>query len=61
MNLKHKKKVYNEYCNSFNIYMLADGDGSLLSYLLNLKDDGSPNPIGFHLTINNIKAIIQVN
>jgi len=36
-------------------------DGSLLSYLLNLKDDGSPNPIGFHLTINNIKAIIQVN
>jgi cytochrome P450 len=36
------------------------GDGSLLSYLLKLKDDGSSNPTGFHLTINNIKAIIQV-
>ncbi|AET00731.1 putative premnaspirodiene oxygenase [Medicago truncatula] len=33
-------------------------DGSLLSYLLNLKHDAS-NPDGFHLTINNIKAVIQ--
>jgi len=39
----------------------TEGDGSLLSYLLNLKGDGSPNTAGFHLTINNIKAIIQVN
>ncbi|XP_045815355.1 cytochrome P450 71D11-like [Trifolium pratense] len=35
------------------------GDGSLLSYLLSLNDHGSPNFDGFHLTINNIKAIIQ--
>ncbi|KAK2431918.1 hypothetical protein P8452_44993 [Trifolium repens] len=35
------------------------GDGSLLSYLLKLKGDSSSNPTGFHLTINNIKAIIQ--
>jgi len=35
-------------------------DGSLLSYLLNLKHDGSSNPDGFHLTIDNIKAVIQV-
>jgi hypothetical protein len=37
------------------------GDESLLSYLLSLKEDVSSNPIGFHLTINNIKAVIQVN
>ena len=36
-------------------------EGSLLSYLLSLKDDGSPNPIGIPLTTNNIKAILQVN
>jgi hypothetical protein len=36
-------------------------DGSLLSYLLSLNDQASSNPDGFHLTINNIKAIIQVN
>ncbi|KAK2447086.1 cytochrome P450 71D11 [Trifolium repens] len=34
-------------------------DGSLLSYLLSLNDHASPNFDGFHLTINNIKAIIQ--
>lgn len=38
----------------------TDGDGSLLSYLLSLNDHGSSNPDGFHLTINNIKAVIQV-
>jgi len=38
----------------------TDGDGSLLSYLLSLNDHDSSNPDGFHLTINNIKAVIQV-
>ncbi|KEH25844.1 putative premnaspirodiene oxygenase [Medicago truncatula] len=35
------------------------GDGSLLSYLLNLNIHASPNRDGFHLTTNNIKAVIQ--
>nr|AHB62239.1 cytochrome P450 [Lotus japonicus] len=34
----------------------SGGDGSLLSILLNLKDHGDPE---FHLTINNIKAVLQ--
>lgn len=39
----------------------SGGNGnSLLSVLLNLEDHGAPDP-GFHLTINNIKAVIQVN
>ncbi|KAK7299942.1 hypothetical protein RJT34_10772 [Clitoria ternatea] len=33
-----------------------DADGSLLSVLLNMRDHG---PSEFHLTINNIKAVIQ--
>lgn len=34
------------------------GDGSLLFVLLNLKDHGAPE---FNLTINNVKAVIQVS
>ena len=36
----------------------TDGDGSLLSVLLNLKDHGAPE---FRLTMNNIKAVLQVS
>jgi hypothetical protein len=67
--MEHKLKKYHRTGDMIleniinNAKTKIGGDGSLLSYLLSLNDHihASPNPDGFHLTINNIKAIIQVN